>query len=55
MPDEQEFLARYLRRPERYPELSELVRPYCFRTLRVQAQGYAKVPRRVLLTYEYTP
>lgn len=54
LPDEQEFLARYLRRPERYPELSELVRPYCFRTLRVQAQGYAKVPRRVLLTYEYT-
>ncbi len=55
LPVEQEFLARYLRRPERYPELSELVRPYCFRTLRVQTQGYAKVPRRVLLTYEYTP
>lgn len=55
LPDKREFLARYLRRPERYPELSELVRPYCFRTLRVQAQGYAKVPRRVLLTYEYTP
>lgn len=55
LPDEQEFLARYLHRPECYPELSELVRPYCFRTLRAQVQGYAKVPRRMLLTYEYVP
>ena len=55
LPDGREFLARYLRRPERYPELAELVRPYCFRTLRIQAADYAKVPRRVLLTYEYTP
>ena len=55
LPDEREFLARYLRRSERYPELAELVRPTCFRTLRAQAQSYAKVTRRVLLTYEYTP
>ncbi len=55
LPDEREFLARYLRRPENYPELSELVSPYCFRTLRAQASRYAKVTRRVLLTYEYTP
>ena len=55
LPDDREFLARYLRRPERYPELAELVRPYCFRTLRAQAQSYAKVTRRVLLTYEYAP
>lgn len=41
LPDEREFLARYLRRPEHYPELSERVRPYCFRTLRAQAQSYA--------------
>lgn len=54
LPDEREFLARYLRRPEHYPELSERVRPYCFRTLRAQAQSYAKVTRRVLLTDEYT-
>ena len=50
LPDNREFLARYLRRPERYPELAELVRPYCFRTLRAQVQSYAKVTRRVLLT-----
>ena len=55
LPDDREFLTRYLRRPERYPELAELVRPYCFRTLRIQAADYAKVPRRVLLTYEYAP
>ncbi len=55
LPDEREFLTRYLRRPENYPELSELVSPYCFRTLRAQASRYAKVTRRVLLTYEYTP
>lgn len=55
LPDEQAFLTRYLRRPERYPELAELVRPYCFRTLRIHAQSYAKVPRRVLLTFEYAP
>lgn len=55
LPDDREFLARYLRRPERYPELAELVRPYCFRTLRIQAADYAKVPQRVLLTYEYAP
>lgn len=55
LPDEQTFLARYLRRPENYPELAERVGKYCFRTLRSQAKGYAKVPERVLLTYEYTP
>ncbi len=55
LPDEREFLVRYLRRPEHYPELSERVSLYCFRTLRAQAQGYAKVARRVLLTDEYTP
>ena len=55
LPDDREFLARYLRRPERYPELAELVRPYCFRTLRAQTQSYAKITRRVLLTYEYAP
>ena len=55
LPREREFLARYLRRPENYPELSGLVSPYCFRTLRSQAKRYAKVPERVLMTVEYTP
>ena len=55
LPGEKEFLARYLRRPENYPELSEQVSRYCFRTLRSQAKHYAKVTERALLTVEYTP
>ena len=55
LPGEKEFLVRYLRRPENYPELSEQVSRYCFRTLRSQAKHYAKVTERVLLTVEYTP
>ena len=50
LPEEQEFLARYLRRPENYPELSSRVSKYCFRTLRSQAKGCAKMPDRLLLT-----
>lgn len=55
LPDEQEFLSRYLRKPENYPELAERVRKYCFRTLRSQAKDYAKVPERILITNEYMP
>ena len=55
LPSEQEFLSRYLRRPENYPELAGRVSRYCFRTLRSQAKQYAKLPERVLLTDEYTP
>ena len=55
LPSEQEFLKRYLRRPENYPELSQQVSQYCFRTLRTQAKQYAKLPDRIPLTYEYTP
>ena len=55
LPEEKEFLARYLRKPENYPELAERVSKFCFRTLRAQAKGYAKIPERILLTYEYTP
>ncbi len=55
LPDEQKFLSRYLRKPENYPELAERVSKYCFRTLRSQATGYAKVPNRILITHEYTP
>ena len=55
LPDEQEFLSRYLRKPENYPELAERVSKYCFRTLRSQTKDYAKVPKRILITSEYTP
>lgn len=54
LPDEQDFLSRYLRKPENYPELAESVNKYCFRTLRSQAKEYAKIPNRILITNEYT-
>lgn len=53
LPDERDFLSRYLRKPENYPELAERVSRYCFRTLRSQAKGYAKVTERILITHEY--
>lgn len=53
LPDEWAFLSRYLRKPENYPELAERVSRYCFRTLRSQAKGYAKVTERILITHEY--
>ncbi len=55
LPDEKEFLSRYLRKPENYPELAERVSRYCFRTLRSQAKGYAKITDRILITHEYEP
>lgn len=54
LPGEQEFLQRYLRKPENYPELAGRVSKYCFRTLRSQAKQYAKIPNRIPITYEYT-
>lgn len=53
LPGEREFLARYLRKPENYPELAARISRYCFRTLRSQAKAYAKIPERILFTYEY--
>lgn len=55
LPDEQTFLQRYLRKPENYPELSESVSKYCFRTLRKQAKQYALIPKRVPIMLEYEP
>ncbi len=52
--NEQEFLQKYLRKPENYPELAQRVSKYCFRTLRSQAKQYAKITQRIPLTYEYT-
>lgn len=54
LPSEQEFLQRYLRRPENYPELTDKVSKYCFRTLRSQAKRYAQIPNRIPVTYEYS-
>lgn len=55
LPSADEFLRRYLRKPENYPELAEKVSKYCFRTLRRQARQYAKIPDRLFITCEYEP
>lgn len=55
LPDAETYMKRYLRKPENYPELAQRVSKYCFRTLRVQAKQYAKIPERILITLEYTP
>lgn len=55
LPTEKDFLKRYLRKPEHYPELSSSVSPYCFRTLRAQAKQFIKLPKRLLITQEYEP
>lgn len=53
LPSEQEYMSRYFRKPENYPELAELVSKYCFRTLRSQAKRYAKIPERIVITCEF--
>lgn len=53
LPSEQEYMARYFRKPENYPELAELVSKYCFRTLRSQAKRYAKITERIVFTCEF--
>lgn len=53
LPDERYFLKRYLRKPENYPELSEIAGRYCFRTLKEQAKQYAKITNRIFITCEY--
>ena len=53
LPSEQEYMSRYFRKPENYPELAELVSKYCFRTLRSQARHYAKIPERKVITCEF--
>ena len=53
LPSEQEYMAKYFRKPENYPELAQLVSKYCFRTLRSQAKQYAKIPERIVITCEF--
>lgn len=53
LPDSETYNNRYLRQPKNYPELAERVSKYCFRTLRLQAKQYAKIPERIHITYEY--
>ncbi len=51
---EEEFMKKYLRKPENYEELSNRVSKIAFRTLKKQAKEYAKITKRIAITYEYT-
>ncbi|MBS7298757.1 MAG: DEAD/DEAH box helicase [Eubacteriales bacterium] len=53
LPSEQEYMAKYFRKPENYPELAKLVGKYCFRTLRKQAKRCAFIPERIVITCEF--
>ncbi len=53
LPSEQEYMSKYFRKPENYPELAKLVSKYCFRTLRKQAKQCAFIPERLVITCEF--
>lgn len=53
LPPEDEFYKRYFRKPEHYPELTALVSPFCFRTLKCQVSGYVSFTSRVPVTLDY--
>ena len=54
LPPEDEFYARYFRKPENYPELTDFVSSYCFRTLKKQVSQYVGFSRRIPATLDYT-
>ena len=53
VPDERWFYDRYFRKPENYPELSDWVSKYCFRTLKSQVTDYVNFTNRVPYTVSY--
>lgn len=53
VPDGKWFYDRYFRKPENYPELSEWVSKYCFRTLKSQVIDYVNFTNRVPYTVSY--
>lgn len=53
LPDEKPFYDRFFRKPENYPELSQWVSQYCFRTLKSQVSDYVNFPNRIPYTVSY--
>lgn len=47
LPDSKEFYARYFRKPENYPELTQWVSQFVFRTLKRQVGEYVNFTRRI--------
>ncbi|GHV31938.1 hypothetical protein FACS18949_01510 [Clostridia bacterium] len=54
LPEADGFYKRYFRKPENYGELTATASRYCFRTLRSQVERYAKIPRRLPVTADFT-
>ena len=48
-----QFYVDYYKRPENYYNLSQLIHPYIFRTLRSQVKADVNLPERNILTYQY--
>lgn len=53
LPDPDWFYKRYFRKPENYPELTEWVSQFCFRTLKCQTTNYVNFTRRIPITVNY--
>lgn len=52
-PDYDTFHKRYFRKPENYGELSGIIEPYIFRTLREEVRAETKLTERQILTQIY--
>ena len=55
LPDPDSFYRRYFRKPENYPELSNWVSQFAFRTLKSQASQYVNFTRRLPVVLNYVP
>lgn len=53
LPDEDYFYKRYFRKPENYPELSQWVSQFAFRTLKKQVTNYVNFTKRFAFTLAY--
>lgn len=53
LPDSDWFYKRYFRKPENYPELTNWISQFCFRTLKAQATDYVNFSRRIPFTVDY--
>lgn len=55
LPDADSFYRRYFRKPENYPELSNWVSQFAFRTLKSQASQYVNFTNRLPAVLNYVP
>lgn len=53
LPEDDWFYKRYFRKPENYPELTNWVSQFCFRSLKAQTTEYVNFSRRIPITVDY--